>query len=359
MTCVPAKRHAIVPAIDDPSALLIFGGNDGLERYVLRKPEGLTGYAIGPNGDQAAVMTDDGIVRFYDAFGENIARVRLPQYAPPRDDEQQSARLFIGDDEQVIVSLGRHKRLPRQDHEWRPYQPAPVQYLTWHVTADGKSRVLDHELVSGAVFLDKRCVVIIDGPETAAPTASNDRWQMTWYDGPGKRAWQVSFSDRPWLASKKSRDGVTVRLPGHWPLSFSAEGQPTIRPPDVEALQKSHPDYVGRARALYEREYLPSALSSLAQALDLNAQQRTAAREALRQFIHDWLVMSVEDGFLILPEHQRRCLADLDERMRHALSPSQFDTWPRWRESNHALRFLMIDRVDPRVAPEFSFKRFP
>jgi hypothetical protein len=348
-----------VSAVGDASALLIFGGDDGLGRYVLRKPEGLTGYAIRPDGHQAAVMTDDGIVRFYDAFGESIARVRLPQYAPPGDDEQQSARLFVGHGEQVIVSLARHKRLPRQDHEWRPHQPVPVHNMTWHVTAGGKPHVLHHELILAATFLDRGRVAIIDGPEKAAPTASNDRWQLTWYDGPGKRAWQADFSDRLWLAPEKSSDGVTVRLPGHWPLVFSAEGTTVVQPPDREGLRKQNPDYVGRAGAHYEREYLPSALSSLTQTLDLNRQQRTAAEKALTQFIHDWLVMSVEDGFLILPEHQDRCLTALDERMRHVLSPAQFETWPRWRESNHALRFLMIDRVDPRVAPEFSFKRFP
>ena len=359
VTYVPTEQRPIVSAVADASALLIFGGDDGLGRYVLCKPEGLTGYAIRPDGHQAAVMTDDGIVRFYDAFGESIGRVRLPQYAPPGDDEQQSARLFVGHGEQVIVSLARHKRLHRQDHEWRPYQPVPVRNLTWHVTTDGESRVLEHELVLGAVFLDKGCVAIIDGPEKAAPTAPGDHWQMTWYDVPGKRAWQASFSDRPWLAPEKSSDGVTVRLPGHWPLRFSADGKWEPCPPDKESLKKANPDYVSRAGAFYEKEYLPPAHANLAQTLDLNAKQRTAAGEALRQFIHDWLVMSVEDGFLILPKHQDRCLTVLDERMRHVLSPAQFETWPRWRESNHALRFLMIDRADPRVAPEFSFKRFP
>jgi len=355
---VPTEQRPIVPAVGDASALLVFGGDDGQGRFILRKPVGLAGYGIRPDGHQAAVMTDDGIVRLYDKFGENIARIQLPQYAPPRDDEQQSARLFIGHGEQVIVSLGRHRRLPRQDHEWRPYQPVPVHYMTWHVTVGGKPHVLDHELVLAATFLDKGRVAIIDGPDKAAPTTPDDYWQLTWYARPDKRAWQASFSDRPWLAPEKSSDGVTVRLPGHWPLLFSAEGKPAVRPPDVETLRKQNPDYVGRAGAHYEKEYLPPALSSLSQSLDLNARQRAAAEEALRQFIHDWLVMCVEDGFLILPEHQGRCLADLNERMHRILSPARFDAWSTWRDSNHALRFLMIDRADPRVAPEFSFQRF-
>jgi len=356
---VPTEQRPIVPAVGDVSSLLIFGGDDGQGRFILRKPEGLAGYGIGPDGCLAAVMTDDGIVRFYDKFGESIARIPLPQYTPPRTDEQQSARLFVGEDGQAIVSLVRHKRLPRQDHVVRPYQPVPVHYMTWHVKADGESQVLDHELVLAAMFLDKGRVAIIDGPDVAAPSAPHDRWRLTWYDRPSKRAWQASFPDRPWLAPEESSDGITVRLPGHWPLLFSAEGKWAVHPPDTEALREQNPGYVSRAGAYYEKEYLPSALANLSQALDLNARQRGAAGEALKQFIHDWLVMDVEDGFLILPEHQDRCLTDLDERMRHALSPAQFDAWPTWRESNHALRFLMIDRADPRVAPKFSLQRFP
>ncbi len=304
-------------------------------------------------------MTDDGIVWLYDKFGDDIARIQLPQYVPPRDDEQQSARLFIGHEEQVIVSLARYKRLPRQDHAVRPYQPVPIHYMTWHVMVGGESQVLDHELVLAATFLDKGRLAIIDGPERAASTAACDRWQLTWYDRPGKRAWQASFSDRPWLAPGKSIDGVTVRLPGHWPLRFSADGKWETCPPDKESLKKANANYVNRAGAFYEKEYLPPALANLSQALDLSGRQRSAAREALRQFIYDWLVLSVEDGFLILPEHQDRCLTDLDQRMRRVFLPAQFEAWLTWLESNHSLRFLMMDRSDPRVAPKFSFQRFP
>ncbi|HET6430498.1 MAG TPA: hypothetical protein VFJ30_18955 [Phycisphaerae bacterium] len=356
---LPTARRPIVPGRGDPSVLLLFGGDSGLGRFALGRPEGLIAYGIRPDGRLAAVMTDDGAVRFYDVFGETIGRVPLPRYTPVPPDQQQFARLFVGAGGQAIVSLGRHRRLPVMDVP-PPVLPAvPVQWMTWHVTTAGEARCLEHEAVLSAAFPEKGGFALVGGPDTAAPLVPEDRWRLTWYDRAGGPAWQATFPDRPWFAPDGSGDGICVRLPGHWPLRFHPDGTWAVHPPDVEALREQNPGYVKRAGAFYEKEYLPPAVADLSRAAGVKGSQRAAATEALRQFIHDWLTACVEDGFLILPEHQDRCLKDLDGRMQQVLSATGFESYLRWRrESKHALRFLMVARADPRVAPALTLRRF-
>jgi hypothetical protein len=354
---MPTKEFPIVDVFNDPGVILMFGGEDGTGRYELARPAGFLAFRWAPGGRMIGVMTDDGVVRFYDVFGEMVGRAGIKDYPALGAEESQATRLLVSSDGQAVVSEGRHQRLPIQWHQPIPQPPVEVRWMNWYVNREGASEAMEFEEIMDVRFVGRGRMAVVEGPE-AAVGPGPEPWHLTWCEGPGKRVWRAGLTNMPSVVASTS-DSVTLYIPGgYWLVRFTAEGTYSMVAPDVEGWKRANAGYVERAGAFYEKDYLPGTLTDMESKLGLNAAQKAGAEKALRQFIHDWLVGYVEGGGFIMQEEGRRCMAEMDGRMREVVGAEKFEAYLTWRKSGHALKFLMGEPGDPRVAPQFKMERF-
>lgn len=111
-------------------------------------------------------------------------------------------------------------------------------------------------------------------------------------------------------------------------------------------FSRANPGYRERAGAFYEKEHLGKAVEQLAEMAELNEQERTQAREILRQFIYDWLDTYVRNDGRMPEEERGKLVAAMDEKFGAKLETARFAAlYLRWRKdatgAKNTLAFLM------------------
>jgi hypothetical protein len=365
--CAPPPETVYLPTKERPishiyqsSRLtgLVFGGEDGTGRNILRRSDDMAAMAVCPNGPLAAALSWDSKtgrawVTFYNVSAQVIAKVDLPDKAP---DYCWGGNLFLGPRGEAIVQAiplpPPFSVLATHAMPFDPGKPPPPCNY-YYVNTKGAALPLALEqqgkacftVSSGFAFLVPTLCVSANEPSTC---------RLMRYTAPNELAWVVEVKAESFVSDmpQAQDSGFDVALVLRWGfLRFRSDGTWEYQKRPRDQFAKENPGYAERAGGFYEKEYLGKALDQFAAFASPTRQELEAVQKELRRFIYNFLEALVADEDCLTPEHHRDCLARLDEAVRPLLSEAKYQKFIEWRSdetgATNAMAFL-FKAPDPK-----------
>lgn len=363
----PTRERPIATTVGAPEDSLLFGGVDGRQRILVKRPPGFVTYGVCSYGRGAAILTDDRRVTFYDSCANVVGSTLLPgsELLHPKGSILW-VNLHVGPRRQAVVVI-RHGLPPvlgfGSDSSVNQAPPderlAPPPSAAYYVAVDEKAVRLEVGQVDHAWFTADGRFAAVVGPIKATTENPHETWRVLWFDQPERPAWEVELRDRPWLYAPHPGWAFSFRVASRWPIHFRPDGQYAALRDDPTVFDKANPGYVQRAGASYESGYLDKAVDDLAEKIRLTADQREPVRTVLSTFIYDRLEAKVREGGYVLPKDFDACVAKLDGYVSEYLTRAQFPAYLTWRqEAANPLGFLMHRPRDPSMPPDIRVRRF-